>query len=148
MINIFLLDYYARLRAWHDLKESLKNADTQTICVEVDKFWQRCPMSNHYLHPADIEDWPDPWILLNDNNYCYYGRALGMLYTLMLLGIQDIDFVDAIDDNANEVVLVLVDHAKYVMNWCPDSVVNTDLTHFKIVRRLDIDSLTKKLGKP
>ena len=148
MINIFLLDYYARLRAWHDLKESLKNADLQTICVEVDKFWQRCPMSNHYLHPADIEDWPDPWILLNDNNYCYYGRALGMLYTLMLLGVKDIDFVDAIDDNANEVVLVLVDNAKYVMNWCPDSVLNTDLTQFKIGPRLDTDSLKKKLGKP
>lgn len=71
-----------------------------------------------------------------------------MLYTLMVLGVKDIDFVDAIDDNANEVVLVLVDHAKYVMNWCPDSVVNTDLTQFKIVRRLDTDSLTKKLGKP
>jgi hypothetical protein len=85
---------------------------------------------------------------LNDNNYCYYGRALGMLYTLMLLGVQDIDFVDAIDDNANEVVLVLVDNAKYVMNWCPDSVLNTDLTQFKIGQRLDTDSLKKKLGKP
>jgi len=71
-----------------------------------------------------------------------------MLYTLMLLGVKDIDFVDAIDDNANEVVLVLVDNAKYVMNWCPDSVLNTDLTQFKIGPRLDIDSLKKKLGKP
>jgi hypothetical protein len=67
---------------------------------------------------------------------------------LMLLGVQDIDFVDAIDDNANEVVLVLVDNAKYVMNWCPDSVLNTDLTQFKIGQRLDTDSLIKKLGKP
>jgi hypothetical protein len=64
------------------------------------------------------------------------------------LGVKDIDFVEGIDDNANEVVLVLVDNAKYVMNWCPDSVLNTDLTQFKIGPRLDTDSLKKKLGKP
>jgi len=148
MINIFLQDFYTRLRAWHDLKETLQNADLQTICIEVDKFWQQCPMTNHYLHPADIEDWPNPWNLLNDNDYCEYARALGMIYTLMLLGVNDIDFVDAIDDNANEVVLVLVDSAKYVMNWCPNSVVNTDLTQFKIIHRISTDSLTKKIGKP
>jgi hypothetical protein len=148
VINIFLLDFYARLRAWHELKESLQDADLQTRCIEVDKFWQQCPMMSHYLHPADIEDWPNPWDLLNDNNYCDYARALGMIYTLMLLGINDIDFVDALDDNANEVVLVLVDNAKYVMNWCPNSVVNTDLTQFKIVQHISTDSLTKKIGKP
>jgi len=146
-MNVFLSDYYIRLRNWHELRTSLKDADIQTICVEVDKFWQKCPMSNHYLHPADIEDWPDPWNLLNDNNYCEYARALGMLYTLMLLGAQDIDFVDAIDDNANEVVLVMVDNAKYVMNWCPESVLNTDLTEFKIMKRIDIGVLAKKIGK-
>jgi len=146
-MNVFLSDYYIRLRNWHELRTSLKDSDIQTICVEVDKFWQKCPMSNHYLHPADIEDWPDPWNLLNDNNYCEYARALGMLYTLMLLGVQDIDFVDAIDDNANEVVLVMVDNAKYVMNWCPESVLNTDLTEFKITRRIDIGVLAKKIGK-
>lgn len=147
MINIFLQDFYARLRAWHQLKETLQDADLQTTCVEVDRFWQQCPMSNHYLHPADIEDWPNPWNLLNDNNYCEYARALGMLYTLMLLGVKDIDFVDGIDDNANEVVLVLVDNAKYIMNWCPESVLNTNLSAFKNIRYLDTDPLVKKIGK-
>lgn len=103
-------------------------------------------MSNHYLHPADIQDWPDPWNLLNDNNYCEYARALGMLYTLMLLGVQDIDFVEIMYDNRDSVV-VLVDNAKYVMNWCPESVLNTDLTEFKITRRIDIGVLAKKIGK-
>lgn len=145
-MNVFLSDYYIRLRNWHELRTSLKDSDIQTICVEVDRFWQKCPMSNHYLHPADIEDWPDPWNLLNDNNYCEYARALGMLYTLMLLGVQDIDFVEIMYDNRDSVV-VLVDNAKYVMNWCPESVLNTDLTEFKITRRIDIGVLAKKIGK-
>lgn len=146
MINIFLLDYYARLHAWHDLKESLANADTQTICVEVDKFWQKCPISSHYLHPADVVDWPTPWELISDNNYCIYARALGMIYTLMLLGINDIDFVEATDYNSENVVLVLVDSAKYVLNYWPDSVLNNNLSDFTVTKRINTSSLKKKIG--
>ena len=147
MINIFLLDYHTRLRFWHDLKESLKDADTQTICIEVDKFWQRVPISSHYLHPDDIEDWPNPWELINYNNYCYYARALGMVYTLLLLGIKDIDFVEALDDNKEHVVLVLVANAKYVLNYWPESVLNISLSGFTIVKHINISSLKQKIGK-
>ena len=146
MINVFLLDYYTRLRAWHDLRESLKNVDTQTICVEVDRFWQRAPLSAHYLHPADVVDWPSPWELISDNDYCKYARGLGMVYTLMLLGIKSIDFVEATDYSNNNIVLVLVDNAKYVMNYWPDSVLNITLSDFTITKRLNISSLKKKIG--
>jgi hypothetical protein len=51
LMNVFLLDYYTRLRAWHDLRNSLsRKTDLQEICIEVDAFWQQCPMSNYYLH--------------------------------------------------------------------------------------------------
>ena len=147
MINIFLLDYYTRLREWFKLKETLVGQDLSTICIEVDRFWQRVPISTYYLHPDDIDDWPNPWELINDNNYCYYARALGMVYTLLLLGIKDIDFVDAIDDNSENVVLVLVDNAKYVLNYWPDSVVKTTLTDFTITKHINIRSLKKKTGE-
>lgn len=146
MINVFLLDYYTRLREWHKLRETTKEANLETICVEVDRFWQQCPLVNHYLHPADTIDWPNPWELISDNNYCLYARGLGMVYTLMLLGVKDIDFVDAIDDNSDDVVLVLVDDAKYVMNYYPNSVVNMKLSDFDVTRRITIDPLKKKIG--
>ena len=146
MTNIFLLDYYTRLREWFKLKENLVDQDLSTICIEVDRFWQRAPIVNHYLHPADVEDWPSPWELIHDNNYCCYARALGMVYTLLLLGIKDIDFVDAIDDNSENVVLVLVDNAKYVLNYWPDSVLNINLSNFTITNYIKIDTLKQKIG--
>lgn len=146
MTNIFLTDYYTRLRAWHSLKESLENADTQTVCVEVDKFWQKCPILNHYLHPADVVEWPTPWQLINDNDYCLYARGLGMVYTLMLLGIENIDFVDAIDDNNENVCLVLVDNAKYVLNYYPNQVVNMKLSDFTNIKHIDIKILQEKIS--
>lgn len=146
-MNNFQLSYEARLKNWHDLREKLKGAEIKQICVEVDKFWQQCPLNNHYLHPVDMDTWPDPWQLVFENNYCTYARALGMIYTLLLLGVSDIDLADAKDDNDEDVVLVLVDSAKYVLNYWPDTVLNNNLQDFKVVKYFDITPITTKIGK-
>jgi len=144
--NIFILDFEARLKAWRDLRIKLTGLPIHEICIEVDKFWQRVPTVNHYLHIDFVSDWPTPWELLNDNIYCYYARALGMVYTLLLLGNKDVEIVIAKDDNNNEVVLVLVDDAKYVMNYWPGTVVNNDIDDFVITRTLDLSPLYSKIG--
>lgn len=145
-MNVFFQDNFARLRAWRKLRETLASADLETICVEVDKFWQQAPLSTHYLHPADIDNWPTPWELIADNNYCYYGRALGMVYTLMLLGVKDIALVEVTAYNAEDTVLILVDNAKYVLNFLPNSVVNISLSDFQIKNQLNITNLYSKIG--
>jgi hypothetical protein len=147
LTNIFLLDYYTRLREWFKFKENLVGQDLTMMCVEVDKFWQQAPLLNHYLHPADTPDWPTPWELISDNDYCLYARGLGMIYTLMLLGVENIDFVDAIDYNGENVCVVLVDNAKYLLNWYPDMVLNSSLSSFTSIRKIDITPLQKKIGK-
>jgi len=144
-MNVFQQDFYTRLKSWHDLRESLTNAELNTTCIKVDEFWQKAPIISHYLHPDFIDDWPNPWELINENMYCPYGRALGMVYTLLLLGIKDIDFVLAKDDNSEEVVLVLVDDAKYILNYWPDTVVNNSLDQFTIVKKFKITSLMAKI---
>lgn len=145
-MNEFQLDFYSRLRAWTSLRETLKDQNIETQCIEIDRFWQQSPMSNHYLHPADIKTWPDPWQLIDDNIYCPYARALGMIYTLSLLGIQDIDLVSATDYNSVDVVLVLVDSAKYVLNYWPGTIVNNKLSDFTVVRYYDITPIIQKVG--
>ena len=144
-MNVFQLNYETRLQAWYDLRQSLKGADVQTRCVEVDKWWQSAPLVSHYLHPHEVSVWPGPWDLLNDNEYCYFARGLGMVYTLLLLGITCVDFCVATDDNSEEVVIVLVDNAKYVMNYWPDSVLNITQQQFKIVQKIDLDKIKLKL---
>ena len=146
MTNVFILDYETRLRAWATLREKIPQLPIDQKCVEIDNFWQRVPLMTHYLHTDYINDWPDPWQLISDNLYCYYGRALGIIYTLILSDTKNIELVEAIDDNSNEVVLVLVDDAKYVLNYWPDTVVNNLITDFKITRTLDISPLYKKIG--
>jgi hypothetical protein len=144
--NVFILDYPARLKAWSDLRAKLQGSSLETQCIEIDKFWQQVPIQTYYLHIDYIKDWPTPWELISDNVYCNYARALGMIYTLSLLGTKNLELVLAKDDNSNEVVLVLVDDAKYVLNYWPGTVVNNLITDFQITRTLDISPLHSKIG--
>ena len=146
MTNIFILDYPLRLRSWAELRSEIANSPTRTQAIKTDEFWQRVPIQSHYLHTDFIKDWPNPWQLLNDNIYCHYARALGMIYTLLLLGNKDVELVDAVDDNSNEVALVLVDNAKYVLNYWPDTVVNNHINDFAITRKHNISPLISKIG--
>lgn len=146
MINVFTLDYATRLKSWATLREKIAELPADQKVIEIDKFWQQVPLMNHYLHRDFIYEWPSPWQLISDNLYCEYGKALGMIYTLILTDTKNIELVEAIDDNNNEVVLVLVDNAKYVLNYWPGTVVNNIITDFKITRTLDISPLYNKIG--
>lgn len=146
MINVFQSTYDVRLRSWYDLRQSLEAADLKTKCIEIDKWWQFAPLVNHYLHPDFTMDWPNPWELIAENNYCHVARALGMTYTLWLLGIKEVELVEAKNYNNEDVVLVLVDNAKYIMNYWPDTVVNNSLRDFKIIKSVDTTHLIKKIG--
>lgn len=144
-MNVFQLNYDTRLSDWYKLRSKLEHSDTKTKCMEIDNWWQQAPLVNHHLHLFDSDRWPGPWDLLVENTYCTVARALGMCYTLLLIGISDIEIAEATDLSGEDVVLVLVDSAKYVLNYWPDMVVNINSTDFTIKRRISVAELHKKL---
>jgi hypothetical protein len=113
--------------------------------VEIDKWWQQTPLINHYLHPSDLPNWPGPWELLVENTYCTLARGLGMCYTLLLMNITDIEYVLAKDNDGDETPLVLVDNAKYLLNYYPGTVISNNLQEFNIVSKLDITTINNKI---
>jgi hypothetical protein len=144
-MNVFQLNYETRLNSWYNLRSTLEHSDTKTKCVEIDKWWQQAPLVNHHLHILDNENWPGPWDLLVENTYCTVARALGMCYTLLLTGVEDIVLVEATDMQGEDMVLVLVDSAKYVLNYWPDTVVNNNSNNFSIKRHINVSSIKLKL---
>ena len=145
-MNIFQSSYEARLQDWFQLRESVSKLTLQEQCVTVDKWWQRAPMINHHLHPYDMDNWPNPWELLSENTYCEVARALGICYTLSLIGINDYELVLAKNEMGDDVVLVLVDNAKYILNYWPDTVISNNLKDFKIEVKLDTQKIIEKIG--
>jgi DnaJ-domain-containing protein 1 len=63
------------------------------------------------------------------------------------VGIKAIDFSMAIDDNSEECALVMVDNAKYILNYWPDTVISNKLKDFKVVQKLDLQTIIKKIGR-
>ncbi len=144
-MNIFQLNYEARLSDWYDLRVRLEDSSLEEKCVEIDKWWQKAPLVTHHLHILDSENWPDPWQLLVENTYCEVARALGMCYTLLLLDVDNVEMVEATDNTGNDVVIVLVDNAKYVMNYYPDMVLSITSSDFKVKRIVSLDNIKRKI---
>ena len=137
-MNPFQNSYDHRLREWKKLRSNLAHLPPKSSLVQVDDWWQRAPLVNHHLHPLDTSSWPDPWTLLSDNIYCTLTRAVGICYTIMMSGSMDLKLVQATDICGDEHNLVLVDDAKYILNYYPGSVLSTDPKQFKIIRTLDL----------
>lgn len=144
-MNVFQLNYETRLSSWYDLRVRLEDSSVETRCVEVDKFWQQAPLVNHHLHILDSENWPDPWQLLVENTYCEVARAVGICYTLLLLGVENIEIAEATDKMGDDVVIVLVDNAKYILNYWPDTVLSNTLEDFKVKRTVSLDNIKRKI---
>lgn len=146
MENLFQTSYDTIFKDWYRLRLSVEKSDIQTQCIATDEWWQKVPTVGHYLHSDTVNEWPNPWELISENHYCYIARGLGMFYTLYLLGNRNIDFVEALDYDNESVALVLVDSAKYILNYWPDTVLNSNLKDFRITKQIDTNTIIKKIG--
>lgn len=145
MMNVFQLSFGERLASWVQLRESLNGQTPENICTAVDAWWQSAPYVNHYLHYQDTQNWPDPWTLLAENHYCAVAKALGMCYTLWMTDIESFELVIATDIMAEQFPLVLVNHAKYILNYHPNTVLSNNLHDFTIQHTVQIQHLKQKL---
>jgi hypothetical protein len=143
-MNIFQASYYNRLQSWYNLRNQITIFDLGQQIIKIDEWWQKAPLINHYLHPSDLPNWPDPWELLVENTYCTLARGPGMCYTLLLMGITNIEFVLATDIQGNDASLVIVLDT-YILNYWPNTVQTNKTTDFTLSTRISIDSLKEKI---
>ena len=132
--------FSARLESWNQLRDQTRELPLESALLDINAWWFQTPWRPYYLHWDDQNDWPDPWQLLSDDTYCEVARGLGILYTITLLDRADMAPVDMIltDDGTN---LVRVAKEKYILNWEPDSIVNTN-QEIKIKRQYQQRQIT------
>jgi hypothetical protein len=118
--------FSARLESWHLLRDRCSNAPVDTALQDINTWWFACPWRPYYLHWDDQDTWPDPWQLLSDDVYCEVARALGILYTITLLDRADMTPARLVLTESGH-NLVLAAKEKYILNWDPNTVVNTSL---------------------
>ena len=117
--------------------------DAESALVSINAWWFQTPWTAYHLHWDDQADWPDPWQLLSDDQYCPVARGLGIMYTIAMLDredLQDSRMIEYLGDN-----LVLVGQEKYILNWDPDQVLNISLGRSKSRRQVSQEQIKQKI---
>jgi hypothetical protein len=129
--------YSERLSSWADLRSKIKNLELDDCLLAINQWWFDLPWTPYSLHWDDRTSWPDPWQLIQDDKFCDLARGLGIIYTIHMLDRDDLHdcvLFEHKDDN-----LVLVHDGKYILNWCPDTIVNINLGCVEIKNRRSIN---------
>ena len=126
--------YTHRLQAWSLLRQQCCQCALDQALLQINDWWYEAPEAVRTIIWEDHADWPDPWQLLAGNRCCDLARALGMLYTVIMIDpphVKDIQLVQTDHDN-----LVLIDHGKYILNWQPGQVLNIPSQARQVRRQL------------
>lgn len=135
--------YEERLADWYHLRQALEHLPLDQQVHLVNDWWFRAPIVNRVVVWDDPTKWPDPWELLTNSGYCELARALGIVYTLMILenpAYNDLSIIATGNDN-----LVLINQGKYILNWAPGEVLNIDSTPFTVQDSINSTDLTSFL---
>lgn len=136
--------YSQRLRAWVDLRDRAGTQPLDDSLININDWWMRAPLVNRYLYWDDHRSWPTVWELLVHNHYCELARAVGMLYTLLMLDRKDIVQLELIDTNQGN--LVRVNEGKYILNWAQGEILNIHSNNITIYRSISGSQLSHLLG--
>jgi hypothetical protein len=134
-----------RLLDWNQLRQQNSSVDFETLLTNVNNWWWRAPIINHHLHWEDAADWPDPWQLLADDQWCDVARALGIVYTIIMIRPESAEDIDLIQTNKYD-NLVSINKFKYILNWAPGEILNNLPRETEIKHCLNSKKLYIKLG--
>ena len=109
---------------WIELRDRPRG-DLDLLLLDINRWWMSSPWCAYSLHWDDIRDWPNPWDLLNQPRFCDLARGLGIMYTFVLMEHNVVD--DAVMIETKKGNLVQVCGGKYILNYDPDTVLNTSL---------------------
>jgi hypothetical protein len=138
------VDYRVRLNQWISLRHESAELGIDLSLLKINNWWQRTPWRPYYLHWDDHPTWPGPWDLLADDIYCGLARALGIVYTLLLIDHEKVDEILLADTNEGN--LVLVNQGKYILNWAPEEMLNIHSTQLVIKKTIDSSKIYHLLG--
>lgn len=71
-----------RLSMWRKFRKSLDTDNITEVCNTVIKWWQSAPLVSLAIDPVNSEQWPTPWEMLHQGDFCENSLALGMSYTI------------------------------------------------------------------
>lgn len=107
-----------RLSMWREFRNGLDTKNTVEVCNTVIRWWISAPLVNIAIDPVNSDQWPTPWEMLHQGDFCNNSLALGMAYTIYYAN-PDIDnelvYVTCPDTSVQQ-LCALIDN-KHLLNF-------------------------------
>ncbi len=104
---------------WKTVRTQLKEKSEQEQLQSVVDFWMKAPLKKMAYDPERLDEYPSPWDMMTDNDWCQNSIAIGMDFTLRLGGWDadrlQIKMIRDYDLSVQQLVLVV--DGKYVLNY-------------------------------
>lgn len=135
-MNPFLLDSGSRLAHWKTFRKDLVNQTLPAQISAVAEYWSKAPLGVCAYDMDTAEDWPNPWELIHNNQWCRSSIAIGMENTLRLAGIANERLtLQLITDDLYQALLVLIIDDTYVLNYAWGSVHVVPFSEHQVIRQ-------------
>ena len=123
---MFELSYEQRLASWRYLRDCVETA--QDPIQEVIDFYSKAPLNTIAADPYTPSTWPDPWELLEENNYCAFVKILAIFYTLQLTDVlsQASYMIHIVQDKKNSATHYLLHINNRVVGFKEDTHVHAE----------------------
>ena len=76
---MFDKQFEERMSLWREFRKTLET--TPDPIQDTIDFYNKAPMCSIAADPFTPSTWPDPWELLQENNYCPFVKILAICYT-------------------------------------------------------------------
>jgi hypothetical protein len=127
---MFQLKTEDRLRSWREFRSSIDKLSLEEALNATAELWSHAPFTPYYLDIDNLDSWPDPWQLIDENVYCDVAKSLGIIYTMLLTEHRhnlDIELRVYKDVVARvEYNLSCFNDGKYILNLIDRQVVNKE----------------------
>ena len=137
--NFWNLRASDRLAEWKDFRRKISGLPMTQAIPEVNRLWSTAPFVNYNLDPSDPNTWPDPWVLLAENYWCDVAKSLGIVYTIYFSSHRTVPLEIRVYYDYKEKTrhnLAWIDNGKYILNYYPYEIVNTELVEKKQLQLL------------
>jgi hypothetical protein len=108
-----------RLTDWKKFRNAIIDFSEMEKFDAVVKYFSQAPLKNIAYDIEDIENIPTPWEMIHDGEWCRNSIAIGMEFTLRLVGIEAsrLQLKMILDPTISDMMLTVVVDEKYILNY-------------------------------
>lgn len=135
----------ARLKRWKEFRQGLDTKSTFEMCKTVIFWWESAPIVNITIDPVDSTQWPTPWEMLHQGDFCENSLALGMSYTIYYANQtipNELIYVTC-NGRSFQKLCSLIDN-KHLLNYERGTISNFHDSECSISYRISVNDIIKK----